>query len=371
VGVCAASSSFGQADARQRASLDDVLSAYLAGDTAVVARTFTGPRVFQDRVRLTRPKELEHWLGSFDRGKAVLLVELARVAADVAPHYVVVFARAGGAYVGSSLGDHARSDEAGAFARTWHRAITGLLQGVGQGRQLEEYVDITAGIPPGRPVPPAPGNQDPRLVLARAIAQERRCWAARPSLDQPSQDLSAMTRAAGIRIEDDLALPSRALRERHAANHQACLREALAAFAPAMAHAETSSEARVRSGWLLYQADRPQDALAELDIAIPADAGELAYWQALFKGRILGALNRHEEAAASFRVALGIVPGAQSAGVGLAFELLRSGRAEEADSAARALRAQSGAASDPWLSYHQGDWRFVDRWIDELRRMSK
>jgi hypothetical protein len=363
VGVFAASPSFGQAAARQRPSLDDVLSAYLAGDTAVVARTFTGSRVFQERIRLTRPKELERWLGSFDRGKAVLLLELARVAADVAPHYVVVFARAGRGYVGSSLGDNARSDEAAAFARTWDRAITGLLQGVGQGRQVEEYVDIAAGIPPG--------HLDPRLVLALAIAQERRCWAARPSLDLPSQGLSAMTRAAGIRIENDLVLPSRALRNRHVANHQACLGEALAAFAPARADAETSLEARVRSGWLLYQADRPQDALAELDIAVPAGAGELAYWHALFKGRVLGALNRHEDAAASFRVALGIVPGAQSAGVGLAFELLRSGRAEEADRGARALRAQSAAASDPWLFYHQGDWRFVGRWIDELRRMSK
>src|ERR1700752_1897342 len=71
-------------DPDQRVALDPVLAAYVGGDAEIVARTFAEPREFQDRLRLTEPREFDRWLGSFDRGKAMLVLEIARAATRVA-----------------------------------------------------------------------------------------------------------------------------------------------------------------------------------------------------------------------------------------------------------------------------------------------
>jgi len=53
--------------------------------------------------------------------------------------------------------------------------------------------------------------------------------------------------------------------------------------------------------------------------------------------------------------------------VGLALELVRLDRDVEADEVARSLRTAGATAPDPWSTYLDGDHRFVDRWIAQLR----
>ena len=128
---------------------------------------------------------------------------------------------------------------------------------------------------------------------------------------------------------------------------------------------ETRDEALVRGGWTLFQVGRFPEALDWLDEAAPKDDRDLAYWRALFRGRVLESLGRPEDALAAYKAALTLNPGAQSAGVGHAILLMRLDRAQEADASARALRVSTDA--DPWLIYSVGDHRFVDRWIEQLR----
>jgi hypothetical protein len=46
---------------------------------------------------------------------------------------------------------------------------------------------------------------------------------------------------------------------------------------------------------------------------------------------------------------------------------MRLKRDAEADVVARALRAKTGDPRDPWSGYLEGDRRFVDGWLAQLR----
>jgi tetratricopeptide (TPR) repeat protein len=145
------------------------------------------------------------------------------------------------------------------------------------------------------------------------------------------------------------------------------VRDALTQFEAAAGVDETRAEARTRGGWTLFQIGRLPEALEWLDAAEPGDDRDLAYWLGLFKGRVLDGLGRFQRAATAYQGALALYPGAQSAGIGLALELVRLDRDAEADEVARALRAAGAMAPDPWSTYLDGDQRFVDRWVTQLR----
>jgi hypothetical protein len=352
--------------ASQRQALDQLLAAYASGDRAHIRRVFTTSREFQDRLRLREPRELERWLGPWDRTKALLLVELSRVAADVAPQFLATFSRVGREYTATAATQDA-GDETAAFLRTWHRASVGMLQGARLATSVIDY--LTHFAPALRDGQPPPEAVDARLVLARAIAHERLCWNDRPALDQPSRRIDELTKAAGVKIDADLDGPRRGLREARVKRHAECIRVAAERYDTAAAVADIRAEALIRAGWLLLQAGRTPEALQRLDAAAAGDDPELIYWRGLFRGRALGTMNRHEDAAASYASAVDRFPGAQSAGIGLAFELLRSNRTTEAEERGRTLRAaQAGNPIDPWTSYLDGDRRFVDRWLEELRQ---
>jgi tetratricopeptide (TPR) repeat protein len=351
------SSLLARAAAAQRLAIDDIYAAYVSGDAEVVRRAFAGSLAMQQRLLLREPRELERWLGSWDRRKALFVLELARVAADIGPQFLGTFSRIGRAYVRLARDPGDSGGETAAFVQTWHRAMVGMLQGSGFIVQLNEHVASL-------------GGADPKLVLSAAIAHERRCWDARPSLDQPSPRLDAVAKAAGMKVDVDSDAPRHAQLKARTSAHLACLEVALARLQSAAQNDETGVEARVRSGWVLFQIGRFPEALKALDVVVPPDDRDLAYWQALFRGRTLAALNRHEDAAAAYRAALAFYPHAQSAGIGHAVELLRADRDAEADAAARALReAQSAAPDDPWPRYLDGDRRFVDRWMADLRSL--
>ena len=347
----------GRTPDRDGPTLDQLLGAYLAGETDVVAKEFTTSLQLQTRLKLTQPKDFEKWLGAYEPGKAVFVLALARIAANIGPQYTPVLLRGGERYVnGRGTGDRAGSATP-AFARDWHRIAVGLLQGQHHGAAIEQHL---AGIDPK-------ASADPRLVLARAIAQEINCWEMRP-VDQPSVRVTVLAKEAGTAVKKDLDGLTTARRAALVTEHYKCLTEGISRFDDARGAAETRAEAAVRGGWLLVQQTQFQDAIAWLDAANPETDTTLAYWRDVLRGRALSGLSRHHEAAEAYRDAFKRFPGAQTAGLGLALELFLSDEAEEADRVARALRLTAASAVDPWTTYREADWRFVDAALEALRK---
>jgi hypothetical protein len=348
--------------ASRRIALDAVLAGYMRGDVGIVSRTFTTSLDFQ-AAGLGEPGRLERWLGGWHRGKAALLLDLARAASDVAPHFVPPIVGAGHRYLLASGVTGSSDVPEEPFGRLWRRAAIGLLQRSGAPFMIDEHLDALAAAqgPVATDV-----ALDPRLVLARAIAQERRCWDGRPDLARPGAGVRNLTRVAGAeRVPGD---PTTAAVRAEDERWRTCLDEAVARFDVAAAAADTRTEARVRGAWLLFQRSDALQALEWLDAAGSAgDDHELAYWGALIRGRVLDELERYQDAADAYAAALTLCPNAQSAGVGLALALFRLDRVAEADELARALRARTANVDDPWWIYPGGDQRFVDRWMAELR----
>lgn len=338
--------------ARQRMSLDAVLRAYLDGDHDVIRRTFVRSIDIQNQLRLHRPRELDRWLGPWNRAKAMLLLEFAQVSARVAPQYVSVIAGAGRRYLAAARSAELASDH-GDFVRVWQRATVGLLLAVSDPARVEEHV--------------ADLERDGRFLLARGVAQERRCWASRPALEHQASQIDALLESAGVRVPDDLGGPFRSRREAALAEYSACLKEALSRFEAAAATEDAAAEARVRGGWVLIQDGRPAEAIEWLSGAQPRDDRDLEYWHALFRGRAFDAAGRFEDAVLAYRSALVIHPRAQSAGLGLTIALMHLDRQAEADDVARVVREGESLSPDPWLHYPYGDERFTRRWIDSLR----
>ena len=343
----------GEGDQNTRTvTLDDMLMAYRAGDFDIIKRSFARSPDFQ-RLRFDRPRDLERWLGSFDRGKALILLELARSSSGIAPQFLGPLARAGRLYVGTANGDGAAE-----FVRLWNRAVTGLLLGASDPSHVEQHVAAST---------PANGDVDARLRLARAVAQERRCWTRRPSLERAAGPIDALLSKAGMRVPDDSSGPYRSDYEATLAKHSDCLKEALSRFDAAVSAEDAADEARVRAGWVLIQDGRPEEAIARLQAAHPHDDRDLQYWHALFLGRALYAADKPEEAVKAYQAALELYPRAQSAGLGLAIALVRLYRFDEADQVARSVRSAGVLTPDPWLYYPLGDERFTRTWIDSLR----
>src|SRR5262245_18291957 len=68
--------------------LDRVLSIYQTGDRDVVARTFRQSSDFQT-LRLADERQISRWLGTWQRDKAALLLELANTSSLNAPVYTL------------------------------------------------------------------------------------------------------------------------------------------------------------------------------------------------------------------------------------------------------------------------------------------
>lgn len=344
------------------ATTDAVLTAWLAGEDDAISRQFKTSVDFQNRLKLSEPRELERWLGAFDQGKAVFVLALAQVSADVARQYTHILLNSGGRYVDQPSRGNQGSAATPEFLRDWHRAAAGLLQGLHNHTELDAQVKAIEDR--GR----SDIASDGRLVLARAIAQELRCWNDRPALDQPELRLDALAKKAGVIVKQDLDGPTKAVRTQLENKHTACLDDGVSRFDAARAKDESRAEAGVRGGWLMIQQGRYADALAWLDPAAPGSDRVLGYWRSLFRGRALSGLGRHADAADAYRDAFTRFPGAQSAGIGLAFELLCLSRDAEADQVARSLRATASTAVDPWTTYLEADRRFTDDIIEQLRR---
>jgi tetratricopeptide (TPR) repeat protein len=206
---------------------------------------------------------------------------------------------------------------------------------------------------------------EPRLVLARAVARETICWESRPTHEHPGQDLEALTSATGVRIEADLDGPRRAVLRKKFETHRACLKDAATRFAAAEVAEDTRAEALTRGAFVLFLDGRAREASEKLAAVRPGNDRFVAYWTALFQGRVLGALGRAEQALQAYGRALDLYPGAQSASIGRALELSHLRRTDEVDAVSQLVRATS--AEDPWLTYFKAEQRFIDQWLKDLR----
>jgi tetratricopeptide (TPR) repeat protein len=345
---------------KNEVSIDAVLQAYAGGDLQAVSRSFTKSTDFVQALRLGDPKHIDRWLGDWDRTKAVLIIELAHVAANNGRQWLAALTRAGRRYLAEAQADPKTAPSVATIEVPWNRIAVGLLMQLGSPLLIEEHVEALAIArkESGRKL-------DSRLMLARGIARETICWESRPTLEHPGPDLEALIGATDVRIEENLDAPRRAVRKKRAEAHRACLRAAAGMFEAAEAFEDTRAEAVARGAWVLFLEGRAKEAVDKLATANPAGDRVVAYWTALFQGRALSALGRAEQSLAAYDRALALYPGAQSASIGRALELFHLRRTDEVDAATQKVRAT--IAPDPWITYFNADQRFVDQWLTGLR----
>lgn len=210
--------------------------------------------------------------------------------------------------------------------RTFHLAAIALIEGAGDLKALDEHVGHVRSRFP----------DEPRILLARAFKAEVEYWRL------------YRTRAGGI----DGGSPS--------------------IVAPALRRAgerrENAREAALRLGFLAYQKDRHDEALAELSKVLPGDDSGQLYLAHLISGWVYEEQGKRSDAEAAYRRALSAVPLAQSATLHLAVVLYETDRRDEGNDFVARMLAADPAPEDPWRIYGYGDYRRLPMLIDRLRR---
>lgn len=218
------------------------------------------------------------------------------------------------------------------FERYWLWTATAMLQGANVPAAAIETAEYALTRFP----------DEPRLLLARAFATDQ-------------------TRA----FED---------REgRGSAGEASFVRDVIARYDAAARFPDTAAEARIRKAFFLHRIGRDGEALAALDAAGTLDTAKeplLAYLSALFRGRVLEALERFGEAARAYDAALAVVPRAQSARVAKMRLAVRAGNRPEADTLASEIQSAE-SDFDPWWVYWLGDFRHYASIVGRLREMTQ
>jgi VWFA-related protein len=148
--------------------------------------------------------------------------------------------------------------------------------------------------------------------------------------------------------------------------------EIVSRYEQAIKFPETEAEARLRAARFLYGMGQHDRGLAMLDgMAAPATDLEIRYGALLIRGQLLRASGRNDAAAAAFREALAVVPGAQSSRVALMTLLLHQGKRDEAAALAEAVQTASNDQYDPWWTYWLGDYRVYPAILDKLRELAR
>jgi VWFA-related protein len=212
------------------------------------------------------------------------------------------------------------------FELRWHFAVLTLLEGTLRPNDAEAFVSRALARFPN----------EPRFLLSKAILADQRTVRS-PERGAPPPPADAQSP------------------------------EAL--FLEAAKHPPTEPEARIRLGFWLHRAGRQADALSQLDAGGATRDSMLLYLRELFRGHVLAALERQDEAADAYRTALSIVPASQAARVALMNTLLLQGDREGAEALAEQVQAESSRDLDPWWVYWQGQLRFQQAAMAALRQM--
>jgi hypothetical protein len=126
-------------------------------------------------------------------------------------------------------------------------------------------------------------------------------------------------------------------------------------------------EARTRAGFAAFQLGKNDEARAALDGVTGSADRTVAYWRALFLGRVSDALGADADAERAYRDAVRLFPDAQTARIGLALALFRLHRDDDAGEAVLAARRVRAEGVDPWETYFDGDARYVAGWLAAMR----
>jgi tetratricopeptide (TPR) repeat protein len=221
------------------------------------------------------------------------------------------------------------------FEAEWMYAALTMLQGVIRPAAVEPLLERTMARFP----------HDPRFVLLRAINSEQRSL--------PGTRLTVYETPGAPRPE-----MAEVVRKQ---------------YLEAIAFPSVAGEARIRLSWMLYRTGNHEEALSQLMEAgaSPLPDTELRYLQQLFLGHVFGATGDQDRSIAAYRAAAAILPGSQSARVGLMNTLLLRGERVEAEALAEFIQTTRDQSQDPWWSYWQGQYRMHPQALRRLIEMAK
>jgi hypothetical protein len=131
------------------------------------------------------------------------------------------------------------------------------------------------------------------------------------------------------------------------------------------------AEASVRMGYLQLTLNDPEAALRSFAAAYDSDDVFVAYLARFLAGRALERLDRRDDAQVMYRIALTLVPHAQSASNALSANLFLAGKVDEAYAVAQDGLSEHAGPSDPWHEFGYGDRRFVPRLMSQLWEATK
>jgi tetratricopeptide (TPR) repeat protein len=224
-----------------------------------------------------------------------------------------------------------------AFERSWHMATTALA---GRARVRLWLLGPYARLPHQKPLTRAPTPDDPPSPQHLMHAIER-------FPDDPHFQLARVVAWTWGRDDE----PLRNLRRRNSNDERPARPiqlEAITALQPFTAMPPVAAEALIRTGLVHVTLQDHAAALQAFEAARPlAGTTELKYLSYFLAGRSLETLNRHDEAIAAYRDALGLVPAAESATVALAsLQFLRGNQDESVTLIDRAF-AKTSITTDP------------------------
>ena len=338
------------AQGTSRSRVDELLDRYVSGrEPNVIAATFPDHFAFLDwRVELlTRARG---WRESWHPAGAAFLLELSFWGSRQGwPDAMLILGIAEDLVTGrgAAPGSDAEQDR---FEMTFHRTAVAWLISARRLAEAQDYLQrVETRIESVSRVDSADGPlRDARLALARGVLEEAWTAPGAPASGDRTDGLPTLTAAP-----QDAALRSR-------------LEHAAMLFESAARRLEVREEALVRRAFSLHRLARNAEAAEALErLDRPLADPVVHYWRHLFLGRVLEALARPREAAAAYRAAADLTPGAQTPAVALAALFQREGQADEARRWARVAGAT--AVIDPWWHYWSGDLRFVSEWLSMLR----
>jgi VWFA-related protein len=142
-------------------------------------------------------------------------------------------------------------------------------------------------------------------------------------------------------------------------------------YEAAMQFPSTATEARVRAAWFALRIGEADSALRLINAAADTDEPHVRYMREFVRAQVLRDLGRYADAAAAYRQALTIWPGAQSARLALMALQVAHGDRAEGEALSEAIQTAPGNDTDPWWRYWQGDFRAYTAILAALREIAR
>ncbi|MFI5177150.1 MAG: hypothetical protein ACHQO8_01215 [Vicinamibacterales bacterium] len=146
---------------------------------------------------------------------------------------------------------------------------------------------------------------------------------------------------------------------------------AIQAFAALVDVPSVGAEARVHMGYLQFTLNDVTASLESFAHAYDSNDPFVSYLARFLSGRALDRLGRRDDANAMYRMALQLIPGAQSASAALSANLFLAGHPDEAYAIAQGGLSAQPRPDDPWHEFGYGDRRFISTLVAQLHEAIK